>query len=138
MAVTTANRDDGTHAPQVLGQLKREDFPRLKVVFGDNKYNNHTLDDWLHKTRAPYRIEVSSRPEGAEGFKPLKVRWVAEQAFGCLGRYRRLSRDHEYLPAPSEAWVQIAAMRRMVRRLRPNKEHPQAPFKYPKKGKKVA
>jgi putative transposase len=138
VTVTTANLDDGTHAPKVLGKLQPEKFPRLEVVFADHKYINHALDDWMRKTRVPYRLEVSSRPEGAKGFKPVKVRWVAEQALACLGRCRRLNKDHEYQPAHSETWVQIAAIQRMVRRLRPDAEHPQAPFKYPKKDNKVA
>src|SRR5436305_9420593 len=57
VAVTTANLDDGTHAPKVLTQLTEEKFPRLEVVFADNKYINHTLDQWLLETDAKYRIE---------------------------------------------------------------------------------
>ena len=138
VAVTPANLDDGTHAPQVLAKLPRDKFPRLRLVLGDHKYRNRKLDHWLRRTGAPFRVEVSSRPPDAEGFKPLKIRWVAEQALACLGRCRRLSRDHEYIPQHSEAWVQIAAIQRMVRRLRPNQECPQAAFKYPKSEKKAA
>jgi transposase len=138
VAVTTANRDDGTYAPAVLSKLGRKTFPRLRVIFGDNKYNNRTLDRWLQRTQAPYRVVVSSRPPDTAGFKPLKIRWVAEQALACLGRCRRLNRDHEYILRHSEAWVQVAAIQRMVRRLRPNEEYPQPAFKYPKKERKVA
>ena len=53
VAVTTANLDDGTHASKVLEKLTTEKFPRLKVIFADNKYNNHTLDEWLKRTQAP-------------------------------------------------------------------------------------
>lgn len=138
VAVTTASCDDGTHAPAVLGKLDRERFPRLQVIFGDTKYRNRALDRWLRRTQAPYRVEVSSRPQGTAGFKPLRVRWVAEQALACLGRCRRLTRDHEYIPRHSEAWVQVAAIQRMARRLRPDQEYPQPAFKYPKKERKVA
>jgi putative transposase len=138
VAVTTANLDDGTHAPKVLRKLKRELFPRLEVIFGDHKYNNRKLDGWLDRTKAPYRVEVSSRAEGQEGFQPIRIRWVVEQGFACLGRCRRLNKDHEYKPQHSESWVQIAAIQRMVRRLRPDEKNPQAKFKYPKKDKKVA
>jgi len=138
VAVTAASCDDGTHAPAVLGKLDRERFPRLEVVFGDTKYNNRTLDRWLRRTQAPYRVEVSARPQGTPAFKPVRVRWVAEQALACLGRCRRLTRDHEYLPRHSEAWVQVAAIQRMARRLRPDKENPQPAFKYPKKERQVA
>jgi hypothetical protein len=63
---------------------------------------------------------------------------VVEQALACLGRCRRLNKDHEYKPSHSEAWVQVAAVQRMVRRLRPNQGTPQAKFKYPKKVKQLA
>ena len=39
--ITAAGLDDGAAAPQLLGQITPEDFPRLEVIFGDNKYHNH-------------------------------------------------------------------------------------------------
>jgi putative transposase len=138
VAVTAANLDDGTHAPGVLGKLPAEEFPRLEAVFADHKYINRTLDTWLERGGVGYRIEVSSRPPEAEGFVPLKIRWVVERTFAWLGRCRRLSRDYEYKTEHSETWIQISAIQMMVRRLRPNKENPMAKFKYPKNDKKVA
>jgi putative transposase len=138
VAVTAANLDDGTHAPRVLGKLTAGRFPRLRVVFADHKYINHRLDDWLAEARVGYRIEVRTRAEGQEGFVPQKVRWVVEQSHACLGRCRRLNRDYEYKTAHSEAWIQIAAIQRMARRLRPDADHPQPEFKYPKIEKNVA
>src|SRR5215213_7676672 len=55
VAVTAANLDDGTHAPRVLEKLDASAYPRLEVIFADNKYNNKTLQGWLKKTQAPYR-----------------------------------------------------------------------------------
>lgn len=138
VAVTTANLDDGTHAPKVLSKLTEEQFPRLEVIFADNKYNNHTLDEWLESTKAKYRIEIKAKPEDKPGFVPVRLRWVVERTHAWLGRCRRLTRDHEYTVSSSEAWVQISAIQQMVRCLKPNKEKPQAEFKYPKKVKKVA
>ena len=34
-----------------------------------------------------------------------------------IGRNRRMSRDYEYLPATSEAWVYLSMIRVMLRRL---------------------
>jgi putative transposase len=85
-----------------------------------------------------YRLEVSTRPPGQEGFVPLKIRWVVERTFAWLGRCRRLSRDYEYETAHSETWVRISAIQMMVRRLRPNKDNPQPKFNYPKSEKKAA
>jgi putative transposase len=138
VAVTAANLDDGTHAPRVLRQLDRARYPRLEVVYADNKYRNKTLDRWLAQTEAPYRVEVSSKGKDEEGFVPIRLRWRAEQGIACLNRYRRLSKDYEYHPSSSEAWVQVAAIQRLVRRLRPDPTSQQAVFKYPKKHRKVA
>ncbi len=138
VVVTAANVDDGTHACWVLDELEMAEYPRLEVVYADGKYNNDTLKEYLRESEAPYRVEVVSKPAGEKGFKPLKIRWVNEQTFGCLGRHRRLSKDYEYHTESSEAWVRIAAISRMVRRLRPDPNNRQPPFKYPKKAREVA
>jgi putative transposase len=138
VVVTAANLDDGTHAALVLGKLDAQKYPRLKTVFADNKYHNKALQRWLSQTRAPYQVEVRSKPEGEPGFKPVKIRWVVEQAHACLGRCRRLSKDYERLTSSSETWVQLSAIQRMLRRLRPDPNSPQADFKYPKKVKESA
>ena len=133
VAVTAANLDDGTHAPRVLSKLDLPALPRLEVVFGDNKYNHRALDGWLEETAAPYRVESvqSARKEGR--FKPQKLRWAVERTIAWVGRCRRLSKDYEYNTSASEAWVAIAAIQQMTRRLRPNHNNPLPEFKYPKK-----
>ena len=138
VAVTAANLDDGSHAQRVLAKLERSKYPRLEVLYGDNKYRNKKLDRWLAQTEAPYRVEVSSKGKDEKGFKPIRIRWRVEQGIACLNRCRRLSKDYEYHTASSEAWVQIAAVQRMVRRLRPDPANQQAAFKYPKKHTEVA
>jgi putative transposase len=138
VAVTAANLDDGTHAYRALEKLDLFMLPRLEVVFGDNKYNNRALDGWLSETAAPFRVESvqSAREEGR--FKPQKLRWAVERAIAWLGRCRRLSRDYEYSTKSSEAWVSIAAIQQMTRRLKPNQYFPQPEFKYPKKVEQLA
>lgn len=61
-------------------------------------------------------------PEGqeapvSEGFKVLKWRWIVERTFGWLGRNRRLSKDDEETVASSLAWVRIALIGLVMRRL---------------------
>jgi len=138
VAVTAANLDDGTHAPKVLAKLKAEKLPRLVAMFGDNKYNNHALDEWMGRAEVGYRLEISSKPADQKRFVPLKIRWVVERTFAWLGRCRRLSKDYEYKTAHSEAWIQISSIHMMLRRLRPDPKSPEPKFKYRKSEKKMA
>ena len=95
VAVTSAALDDGTHACKVLRKLRPEDYPRLKLLWADNKYRNRKLDRWLKQQEVAYAIAVVSRPLGAKGFVLLHRRWVVERSIAWLGRYRRLSKDYE-------------------------------------------
>jgi putative transposase len=128
--VTAASADDGATAPHLLGQLDRQRFPRLEVVWGDRKYRNDALDRWLERSRAPFRVVVVKRPAGSEGFVKLPKRWVSERTFAWRGRDRRHSKDYEYDPESSAAWVRISAIGQMVRRLAPDEKRKQAPFMY--------
>ena len=117
--VTAAGIDDGVAAPQLLGQISPEDFPRLTVVFGDNKYHNHGLAAWRNEYRPGWRIEVKKRPEGTRGFTPLEKRWVVERTNAWNGRCRRNSKDYERRVASSVAMIQISNIHLMLRRLSP-------------------
>lgn len=138
VVVTAANLDDGTYAKLVLEKLRLEQYPRLKKIYADNKYHNKTLQRWMAENQMPYEIEIRSKPAGEPRFKPVKIRWVVEQAHACQGRCRRLSKDYERLTSSSETWIQLSAIQRMLRRLRPDLDKPQAEFKYPKNTSKVA
>jgi putative transposase len=116
--VTAANADDGETAPRLLAELRAEEFPRLSVVWADRKYRNDTLGEWL-AGQDRLRVEVTAKPEGQKGFKPLPKRWVVEQTFACLIKSRRLVRDYERLPETGEAMVKLSSIHRMARRARP-------------------
>jgi putative transposase len=128
--VTVASADDGTIAPEVLGQLTAEHQTRLEKVWADGKYNNRHLQGWLVKTRAGYVIEIIGRPAGSVGYVKLPRRWVVERTFAWLGRYRRNSRDYERFTESSEAMVKISSIHRMLRLLRPDPLKELVPFKY--------
>ena len=138
VVVTAANVDDARAAQDVFAQVRGRDFPRLAVVYADGKYHNYDLYDWLSLHRRPYRLEVVSRPAGERKFQPLPVRWVVERTFAWLGRYRRLSKDYEHLPASSEAVVKIAAIHHMLRRLRPRRVKRSQRFRFKRQGRKRA
>jgi transposase len=52
-----------------------------------------------------------------QGFQVLQWRWIVERTFGWLNRSRRLSKDFEALPETTEAWIRIAMIQVMIRRL---------------------
>lgn len=116
----------------MLGELNPEAFPRLQAIFGDNKYHNYELYDWLSKhSDGKWHMEISSRPANAEGFKPLPIRWVVERSIAWVGRYRRNSKDYEKRTDSSESMILLSTMSLMLGRLRPP-AHKCPPFKYPR------
>jgi putative transposase len=62
-------------------------------------------------------VEIVNKPPGSRTFHVLPRRWVVERTLGWLNRERRLSKDYERLPSTTEAWVNMAMIRLMVRRL---------------------
>lgn len=130
--VSAASADDGTFAPEVLGELTAEHRARLELIWADGKYHNHHLNGWLVQSKAGYRIEVVSRPPGSKGFVKLPRRWVVERTFAWLGRYRRNSRDYEWYTQSSESMIRISSIHRMLRLLKPDPSKEPVPFKYRK------
>ena len=132
VAVTAGSVDDAVGAQKVVGQLTPEAFPRLLVIFGDTKYHNYKYYEWLTKhSQGRWRMEISSRPADAVGFKPLKIRWVVERTFAWIGRYRRNSKDYERRTDSSESMIVMSSISLMLNRLAPP-ERKEPAFKYPR------
>ena len=74
--------------------------------------------EWV-KSSFRWVLEIVSRPAEASGFEVLPHRWIVERTFGWFNRYRRLSKDYEYLTETSEAMIYIAMIHLMLRRLHP-------------------
>lgn len=129
VTVTAASQDDGRAAPDALGQLPSEWFPRLRLVWADQKYHNHELYGWLEEY-AHYELEVVRRAEGSKGFVPLPKRWVVERTFAWLKRCRRLSVDRERTVLSCEALIHVAMIHLMLNRLQPADK--KAEFRYRK------
>jgi putative transposase len=64
-----------------------------------------------------FLMQCVHRQPGTVGFKVLPKRWIVERTFAWLSRYRRLSKDYEYLPRSGEAFVYLASIHLMTRRL---------------------
>jgi putative transposase len=130
VVVTAANVDDAAGAQKVLGKLQVKTMPRLETIFGDNKYHNYELYGWLAEhSDEKWHMEISSRPAGVAGFKPVRIRWVVERTIAWVGRYRRNSKDYEKRTDSSESMILISAMSQLLGRLRPPAQK-QPEFKY--------
>ncbi len=116
VVVHAANIQDRDGAKLVLAKLVGR-FPRLKLIWADGGYAGQ-LVEWA-RTFGGWFLEIVKRPPDSHSFEVLPRRWVVERTFGWLGRCRRLSKDYEALPQTSEAWVQIAMIHLMLRRLKP-------------------
>lgn len=112
--VHRAHLADSQMAPHLLKRLVGK-VPRLKVIFADQGYKG--TPGGLVWRCFGWLWQVVHRAEGVSGFVVQKKRWIVERTFAWLGGYRRLSKDYEYLPEVSEAMVQLAAIRIMIRRL---------------------
>ena len=88
---------------------------------GKNADNFLSIRDiLLHQISASLllpRLEIVKRSDNVRGFVVQPKRWIVERTFGWLTRYRRLSKDYEYLTATSEAMIHVAMINLMVRRL---------------------
>jgi putative transposase len=99
-------------------------YPRLQMVWGDNKYHNHALEAWLAENRPGWTLEVKHPPEGSKGFVVVSKRWVVERTFAWMGRNRRLSKDYERKIETSEATIKLANIALLLRRLAPAENVP--------------
>jgi putative transposase len=90
-------------------------FCRLQLIWADGAYRGE-LVEWV-KRALGWQLEIVERVEGQRGFVLLPRRWVVERTFSWLNRQRRLSKDYERLPQTSEAFVYVAMIRLMVRKL---------------------
>ena len=54
---------------------------------------------------------------GKKGFALIAFRWRVERTFAWLGQCRLRAKDHEKTVASAEAWIRMAMLRLLVRRL---------------------
>ena len=113
--VHPANVQD-CHGAVPLLERVRSKFPRLRHVFADRIYRGNQLVNALAPC-GPWTIEIVERPQGVKGFQLLPRRWVVERTFAWFGRCRRLSKDFEGSAATEAAWILVAHLRLLTRRL---------------------
>jgi len=113
--VHAADIQDRDGAPAVLAEARGK-FPWLRHVFADGGYAGDKLRRSLTKI-GDWTIEVIRRSDTVNGFEILPRRWVVERTFAWLGRSRRLAKDWEKSLESAIAWLFIAHIRIVTRRL---------------------
>ncbi len=92
-------------------------FPFLRKIFADGGYQGQHFRRGAAKFMPQVEIEIVKRSDKAKGFEVLPRRWVVERTLAWLNRCRRLSKDFENLNAMAVAFIRLASIRLMVRRL---------------------
>ncbi len=62
-------------------------------------------------------LEIVKRLGHAKGFVVLPKRWIVERTLAWLGRCRRLAKDWECLNRKALAFLRLASIRLMLRKL---------------------
>jgi putative transposase len=128
--VHPADVPDGAGGRRLLAGIPQrgQALPRLRHLWVDSAYQGG-FKEWVEQTlgwtvavvRRPrrwYWVRADQEPpEVPRGFQVLPRRWVVERTFGWLGRWRRTSKDYEYLPATSDCVIYALMIRLMLRRL---------------------
>jgi putative transposase len=113
--VHSADIQDRDGAPMVLGDI-RYNFPWLRHVFADGGYAGDKLKQALAKI-GDWTVQIIKRSDHAKGFVILPRRWVVERTFAWLNRNRRLAKDFEQSIASATAWIFMASVQLLTRRI---------------------
>ena len=112
-AADLQDRDGGTLLLATLFGL----FPFLRTLYADGGYQGPKFRKAVKRILRRARLEIVKRSETAEGFVVLPKRWIVERTIAWLNRCRRLAKDWENLNRKALAFVRLASIRLMVRRL---------------------
>jgi transposase len=112
-AADVQDRDGGALVMATLFGM----YPFLLKLYADGGYQGPVFRRALKKILACVNIEIVKRSDQAEGFVVLPKRWVVERTFAWLGRCRRLVKDWENLNRKALAFLRLASIRLMLRKL---------------------
>jgi putative transposase len=115
LLVLPANIQDNHGAVPLLRSL-RGSFPKLRHIFADRLYRGEKLLKAIADC-GQWTIEIVTRSQNVGTFKAEPRRWVVERTFAWLSRNRRLAKDFEATTTSAEAWLMIACVALLTRRL---------------------
>jgi transposase len=105
------DRDGGLLVLQAVRKL----FPFVERIFADAGYQGAPTAAAI-RALGPWQIEIVKRSD-LHRFVVLPKRWIVERTFGWMGRNRRLSKDYESRTRFATAYLRLAMIRLMLRRL---------------------
>jgi putative transposase len=114
--VTPADESDGAGGRRLVLGLHLL-FTRLRLLWTDRGYQAGFVA-WVAET-VGWTVEVVTGVAGQQGFVVQPKRWIVERSIDWYTRPRRLSRDYEYWEANSAAYLYIASIHLLLRRLAP-------------------
>lgn len=115
VAVHPANVQDRDGVELVLDEKTRALWPFIVKIFADAGYQGARAALAAAKTGS-WIIEIVKRTE-LHKFVVLPKRWVVERTLAWISRNRRLTRDYERYARIVAAFVRLAMVRLMLRRL---------------------
>jgi len=114
--VHPANVQDRDGGILLLSSLA-DRFPLLRKLFADGAYQGPVFGKALAKVRPQFQLEIIKRSDSVPGFVVVPKRWIVERTIAWLNRCRRLAKDFENRIRTATAFVQLASVRLMVRKL---------------------
>jgi transposase len=113
--VHEASVQDRDGAAVLLASMGRA-YAWLRHVFADAAYAGEKLASALARL-STWTVEIVRRLEASGGFQLLKRRWVVERTLAWLNRNRHLAKDFEASVESAVAWLLIASIKLLSRRL---------------------
>lgn len=114
VVVHSADIQDRDGAFELLRRTRRR-FPFVARIYADGGYQGPRMAATVARTGA-WRLEIVKRTD-LHRFKVLPKRWIVERTFAWISRNRRLMRDYERHARTVAAFVRLAMIRIMLRRL---------------------
>jgi transposase len=92
-------------------------FPFLLKLYADGGYQGPEFQAAVKKVLGRVTVEIVKRSDQAKGFLVLPKRWIVERTLAWLSRCRRLAKDWECLNRKALAFLRLASIRLMLRKL---------------------
>ena len=92
-------------------------YPFLLKLYADGGYQGREFQAAVKRIMARINVDIVKRSDGAEGFVVPPKRWLEERTFAWLNRCRQLAKDWECLNRKALAFLRLASIRLMLRKL---------------------